>query len=439
MMLQGWRWYGPNDPVSLDDIRQAGATDVVTALHQVPIGEAWTRAAVEERKNLIENGQPGRSPLTWSVVESIPIPDDVKRLGGGATRSIEAWIASLEAVAASGIKIICYNFMPVVDWCRTDLEWELPNGAKAMRFDQERFAAFDLHILERPEAPAEYSEAARRRAKEVYSRMTQADIDVLVTNIASALPGSTTDPLTIPQFRDRLQQYRGIDSAVLRRHLSEFLARVTPVAESLGVTLTLHPDDPPRPLFGLPRIASSAEDYQALFDAVPSKANGICFCTGSLGVRAENDLPAMAKRFAAADRFCASARDQAGRRRPVVLRIRPSRRRRRHDRGAQGAACREPQAFVARPDRVPAGSRPSHARRSRGNQAHQSRLYRDRPAARPRRTARRHPRHRARGLTQAAVLCACLAASNAASRSANLPLARPARAMMVGIGNVSKK
>ena len=190
MMLQGWRWYGPNDPVSLDDIRQAGATDVVTALHQVPIGEAWTRAAVEERKNLIENGQPGRSPLAWSVVESIPIPDDVKRLGGKATRSIEAWIASLEAVASVGIKIICYNFMPVVDWCRTDLEWELPNGAKAMRFDQERFAAFDLHILERPEAPAEYSEAARRRAKEVYSGMTRADIDVLVTNIASALPGS---------------------------------------------------------------------------------------------------------------------------------------------------------------------------------------------------------------------------------------------------------
>ena len=247
MMLQGWRWYGPNDPVSLDDIRQAGATDVVTALHQVPIGEAWTRAAVEERKNLIENSQPGRSQLTWSVVESIPIPDDVKRLGGRATRSIEAWIASLESVAAAGIKIICYNFMPVVDWCRTDLEWELPNGAKAMRFDHERFAAFDLHILERPEATAEYSEAAQRRAKEVYSGMTQADIDILVTNIASALPGSTTDPLTIPQFRDRLQQYRGIDAAVLRRHLSEFLAQVTPVAESLGVTLTLHPDDPPRP------------------------------------------------------------------------------------------------------------------------------------------------------------------------------------------------
>ena len=298
MMLQGWRWYGPNDPVSLDDIRQAGATDVVTALHQIPIGEAWTRAAVEERKAIIENGPPGRSQLTWSVVESIPVPDDVKRLGGGATRSIEAWIASLEAVAAAGIKIICYNFMPVVDWCRTDLEWELPNGARALRFDQNRFAAFDLHILQRPGAAAEYSPAAQARAKQVYEAMNQADIDYMVMVIASALPGSTTDALSIPQFRDRLEQYSGITTPVLRQHLIEFLARVAPVAEALGVTLTLHPDDPPRSLFGLPRIASSAEDYQALFDAVPSKANGICLCTGSLGVRAENNLPAMAKQFA---------------------------------------------------------------------------------------------------------------------------------------------
>ena len=275
-MLQGWRWYGPNDPVSLDDIRQAGATDIVTALHQVPIGEAWTRAAVEERKAIIENGPPGRTQLTWSVVESIPVPDDVKRLGGGATRSIEAWIASLEAVASAAIRIICYNFMPVVDWCRTDLEWELPNGARALRFDQDRFAAFDLHILERPGAVADYSAAAQARAKAVYDAMNQTDIDYIVMAIASALPGSTTEPLSIPQFRDRLEQYRGITSDVLRRHLVEFLARVAPVAESLGVTLTLHPDDPPRSLFGLPRIASTAEDYQALFDAVPSKANGIC-------------------------------------------------------------------------------------------------------------------------------------------------------------------
>jgi mannonate dehydratase len=298
MMLQGWRWYGPDDPVSLDDIRQAGATDVVTALHQIPIGEAWTRAAVEARKQIIENGPAGRCQLKWSVVESIPIPDDVKRLGGGATRSIEAWIESLEAVAAAGIKIVCYNFMPVVDWCRTDLEWELPNGARALRFDQDRFAAFDLHILQRPGAVADYSPAAQARAKRVYAAMSQADIDYMVMVIASALPGSTTDALTIPQFRDRLEQYRGITSHVLRQHLTEFLARVTPVAEALGVMLTLHPDDPPRSLFGLPRIASTAEDYQALFDAVPSKANGICLCTGSLGVRAENDLPAMARQFA---------------------------------------------------------------------------------------------------------------------------------------------
>jgi mannonate dehydratase len=297
-MLEGWRWYGPDDPVSLDDVRQAGAAHIVTALHQVPIGEAWTRKAVEERKNIIENGQPGRSPLFWSVVESIPIPDDVKRLGGGATRSIEAWIASLEAVAAAGIRIVCYNFMPVVDWCRTDLEWELPNGARAMRFDADRFAAFELHILQRPGATTEYSSAAQARARAAFERMSQADIDYLVMVIASALPGSTTEPMTIPQFRDRLAQYRDIVSKVLRKHLIEFLAKVTPAAEKLGVTLTLHPDDPPRPLFGLPRIASSAEDYQALFDAVPSKANGICFCTGSLGVRKENDLPAMAERFA---------------------------------------------------------------------------------------------------------------------------------------------
>jgi mannonate dehydratase len=298
MMLQGWRWYGPHDPVSLDDIRQAGATDVVTALHQVPIGEAWTRTAVEERKAIIENGPAGRSQLKWSVVESIPIPDDVKRLGGGATRSIDAWIESLKAVASVGIKIVCYNFMPVVDWCRTDLEWELPNGARAMRFDQDRFAAFDLHILKRPGAPVDYSPAALARAKQVFEAMSPADIDYMVMAVASALPGSTTEPLTIPQFRDRLEQYSGINSQVLRRHLIEFLARVTPVAEEVGVTLTLHPDDPPRSLFGLPRIASSAADYQALFDAVPSKANGICLCTGSLGVRAENDLPAMARQFA---------------------------------------------------------------------------------------------------------------------------------------------
>ena len=297
-MRQGWRWYGPGrDGVSLDDIRQAEATDIVTSLHDIPIGEAWTSAAVADRKRLIEDTPPGRSSLQWSVVESIPIPDAVKRKGGAAKREIEAWIASLEALAANDVLIVCYNFMPVVDWTRTDLDWVTPTGATALRFDQERFAAFDLHILAREGAEADYTPAERDRARATFEAMSQAERDALVTTIASALPGSTTDPLSIPAFRERLKSYAGIDAARLRQHLVEFLGAVTPAAEASGIRLTLHPDDPPRSLFGLPRIASTAEDYAALFDAVPSPANGMCFCTGSLGVRAENDLPAMARRF----------------------------------------------------------------------------------------------------------------------------------------------
>ena len=297
-MRQAWRWFGPKDPVSLDDVRQAGATDIVTALHDLKPGEIWTREAVAERKALIETTPEGRTQLVWSVVESIPIPDDVRRLGKNATLSIANWIASLEAVAANGIRVVCYNFMPVVDWTRTDLDWVMPNGATALRFDQDRFAAFDLHILQRPDAEADYDSAARARARGTFERMGQTEIDYMVMVIASALPGSTTDPLTLQGFRDRLATYRDIDAAKLRQHLVEFLEAVTPVAERLNVKLTLHPDDPPRSLFGLPRVASNAADYQALFDAVPSEANGMCFCTGSLGVRADNDLVAMASHFA---------------------------------------------------------------------------------------------------------------------------------------------
>jgi mannonate dehydratase len=297
MLRQGWRWFGPNDPVPLDHIRQAGAAEVVTALHQVPIGEIWSDRAVAERKNLIETTRPGQTPLAWTVVESIPIPDDVRRLGGGAKMSIDSWIASMEAVAKAGIRIICYNFMPVVDWARTDLDAPMPTGATALRFDHVRFAAFELFILQRPGAEKDFDEATRLKAKKAYEAMSQADIDYLIMVIASALPGSTTEALTIPAFREKLAQYKGIDHAKLRQHLIEFLSRITPVAEKLGVTLTLHPDDPPRSLFGLPRVASTAADFQALFDAVPSPANGMCFCTGSLGVRPDNDLPAMAAHF----------------------------------------------------------------------------------------------------------------------------------------------
>jgi mannonate dehydratase len=188
--------------------------------------------------------------------------------------------------------------MPVIDWCRTDIDWPLPNGATALRFDQTRFAAFDLCILERDGAERDYSEAARVAARRARETMREDDVEELVRVIAKALPGSTSEPLTIPAFRDKLEAYRDIDANRLRRHLIEFLQEVAPAAEALGVTLTLHPDDPPRPLFGLPRVASTAEDYAALFEAVPSKANGMCFCTGSLGVRADNDLPEMVRRFA---------------------------------------------------------------------------------------------------------------------------------------------
>jgi mannonate dehydratase len=302
-MRQGWRWFGPHAGVSLDAVRQAGATNIVSALHEVPIGEAWTKEGVAERRNLIETTPPGRTPLAWSVVESIPIPDAVKRKGGAAKAEIEAWIASLEAVAANDIHIVCYNFMPVVDWTRTELDYVTPTGATAMRFDQERFAAFDLFVLAREGVEADYTPAERERARAVLATISEAEMAEIVRIITSALPGSTTEPMTLSGFRERLAAYKGIDAARLRRHLIEFLEAVTPAAESLGVRLTLHPDDPPRPLFGLPRIASTEADYAALFEAVPSPANGICFCTGSLGVRADNDLPAMARRFASRIHF----------------------------------------------------------------------------------------------------------------------------------------
>ena len=297
-MKQGWRWFGPDSPVTLDEVRQTGATNIVSSLHDVPIGRAWTEEEVRARQALIETTPTGRSDLTWSVVESIPIPDAVKRKGKAAKGEIEAWIASLEAVAACGIPVICYNFMPVVDWTRTELDYAIATGATAMRFDHERFAAFELFVLQRPTAKQDYSPADQARARAVFDSMSEAEIAEITRVITSALPGSTTEPLTIPEFREKLLAYAEIDAKVLRRHLIEFLEAVTPAAEARGVKLTLHPDDPPRPLFGLPRVASTADDYAALFDAVPSAANGMCYCTGSLGVRADNDLPAIAKHFA---------------------------------------------------------------------------------------------------------------------------------------------
>ncbi|GGF29880.1 mannonate dehydratase [Youhaiella tibetensis] len=302
-MREGWRWFGPDAGVSLDDVRQAGASDIVSALHHVPIGEVWTEAEVAARKNLIEETPPGRSPLRWSVVESIPIADRVKREGKVAAAEIEAWIASMESVARCGISTICYNFMPVVDWTRTQIDYVTATGSTAMRFDHRAFAAFELFVLQRDGVEAEYSEEDKREAAAAREQLGEDGLAEVARIITSALPGSTSDALTLPAFKERLRQYSGIDAARLRQHLIEFLEAVTPAAESLGVKLTLHPDDPPRPLLGLPRVASTEADYAALFDAVPSGSNGMCFCTGSLGVRADNDLVSIFRRFASRVHF----------------------------------------------------------------------------------------------------------------------------------------
>jgi mannonate dehydratase len=295
---QAWRWYGPDDPVTLDHVRQAGAHEIVTALHQYAPGEVWSRAAVAERKALIENTPAGRVPLKWTVVESIPVPDDIQREGAGARRSIEAWIESMRAVAAEGIRTICYNVMPVVDWTRTDLDFPVATGATALRFDYDRFAAFDLHVLKRRSADADYDEATRARARKVADGLSQGEAELLTKNISAGLPGATTFSANLDSFRERIASYGGITPDKMRANVAAFLEKVVPVAEQLDVRLTLHPDDPPRAIFGLPRIASTRADYEALFKAVPSKANGICFCVGSLGARPDNDVVAMAQDFA---------------------------------------------------------------------------------------------------------------------------------------------
>jgi mannonate dehydratase len=296
-MRQAWRWYGPDDPVTLDHVRQAGAHEIVTALHQYEPGVPWPREAVAARKALIENTPAGRVPLRWTVVESIPVPDDILRGSDGAARQTEIWIESMRAVASEGIRIICYNVMPVVDWTRTDLDFPVATGATALRFDHDRFAAFDLFVLKRQRAEADYGAATRIRARKVADGLSQADADLLTKNISAGLPGAMTSSKNLEAFAERIASYTGITSENMRANVATFLQKVTPVAEELDVRLTLHPDDPPRPLFGLPRIASTAADYKALFDAVPSIANGMCYCVGSLGARLDNDVPAMAKQF----------------------------------------------------------------------------------------------------------------------------------------------
>jgi mannonate dehydratase len=295
-MLHTMRWFGPNDPVSLFDIRQAGCVGVVTALHQLPVGAVWSTSEIEARQQLIAADNATHAPLHWAVVESLPVHEAIKK--GLPTRElyIANYKTSLRNLAACGIRTVCYNFMPVLDWSRTNITYEMPDGSRALRFVWQDFALFDLCILKRPGAAADYDAAVAQAAQAQFAQMSAEEIATLTNTVLLGLPGSE-EAFELAGFQGLLNEYAEIDAATLRENLHYFIQQVAPVAQELGIGLCIHPDDPPYPLLGLPRVVSTAEDIAALFHACDVPANGLTFCTGSLGVRADNDLAAIARQF----------------------------------------------------------------------------------------------------------------------------------------------